>query len=138
MIFSYFLVADMFLYVGVSGCPHVCTPLYIHMPPCLYAPRGVHTPHMPLYSSVHLYVSWRLCMLWGVVMGSPLCWDTSPYTTHVWRYLPFNYTSTLSCWFPVHQYVSGISVCYVGISLLSARVWGVSPISLWGVGGIST
>ena len=31
---------------------------------------------------------------------------------------PLNYTPTLSHWFPVHQYVSGISVCYVGISLL--------------------
>ena len=54
----------------------------------------------------------------GVVMGSPLCWDTLPYITPVWGCLPFNYTPTLSHWFPVHQYVSGISVCYVGISLL--------------------
>ena len=60
-------------------------------------------------------------------MGSTLCWDTLPYITPVWGCLPFITTSTLSHWFPVHQYVSGISVCYVGISLLSGRVWGCFP-----------
>ena len=39
-------------------------------------------------------------MLWGVVMGSPLCYDTLPYIAPVWGCLPFNYTPTLSHWFP--------------------------------------
>ena len=38
-----------------------------------------------------------------------------PCTTPVWGCLPSFKPPTLSCWFPVHQYVSGISVCYVGI-----------------------
>ena len=110
--------------------PHVCTPhMFIH-------PQGCTCPHMPQYSSASVCF-WRLCMSWGVVMGSPLCWDTLPYITPVWGCLPFDYTPTLSHWFPAHWYVSGISVCYVGISLLSGRVWGCFPIS-WGVRGIST
>ena len=46
---------------------------------------------------------------------------------------PLHYTPTPSHWFPAHWYVSGISVCYVGISLLSGRVWGCFPHQL-GVG----
>ena len=38
-----------------------------------------------------------------------------PYTTLVWGCLPFIGTPMLSCCFPVHWYVLGISVCYVGI-----------------------
>ena len=40
---------------------------------------------------------------------------------------------TLSHWFPVHWYVSGISVCYVGISLLLKGL-GVFPPSVRGLG----
>ena len=70
--FSYFLVAGTFI---LRGCldipmfiqpPYDCMPLYIHTPP------GVYTPPYAPYSSVPLCVFWRLCMLWGVVMG-PLC-----------------------------------------------------------------
>ena len=131
-------MVGMFLYLG-----GVWTSSHIHMPPvysyaliCSYAPRGVHTPHMPPIL-LCLCVFWRLCMLWGVVMGSPLCCDILPYITPVWGCLPFIYTPTLSCWFPVHQYVSGISVCYVGISLLLKGL-GVFPHQLGHRGGIST
>ena len=73
-------------------------------------------------------------MLWGVVMGSPLCWDTLPYITPVWGCLPFNYTPTLSCCFPVHQYVLGISVCYVDIFPSVRKGLGVFPPSVGGLG----
>ena len=76
---------------------------------------------------------WRLCMLWGVVMGSPLCWDTSLTSPLFGGASPLITAPTLSCWFPVHWYVSGISVCYVGIFLLlkGLGVWmKISPLHL--------
>ena len=78
--------------------PHtfVCCPI------CLYTPRGVHAPHMPPYASMPLCVLEDLHVV-GVVMGSPLCWDTLPYIALVLGCLPF-ITPTLSHWFPVHQY----------------------------------
>ena len=54
-------------------------PLYIHMPPAPYAP---HTLLCLCVILEALYVV-------GVVMGSPLCWDTLPYITPVWGCLPF-------------------------------------------------
>ena len=101
-VFSYFLVTGMFLYLGLSGHPPHSYAPYICMPSVhSYTPRGVH-PHMSPYSSVPLCVFWRLCMLWGVGMGSPLCWDTLPYITPVWGCLPLITPPTLSHWFPVH------------------------------------
>ena len=44
---------------------------------------------------------------------------------------PLNYTPTLTCWFHVYWYVSGISVCYVGMSLLLKGL-GVFPHQLGG------
>ena len=113
--------------------PNSYTPIHLYVPCMFVCPRV----YMPPYAPILFYASvcfWRLCMLWGVVMGSPLCWDTFSYITPVWGCLPFITTPTLSCWFPVHWYVSGISVCYVGISLLSGRVWGCFPHQLgdWG------
>ena len=64
----------MFLYLGCLDA-HVCTPPYICMPHTFVHPRGVHAPHMP--HTLLCLCFWRLCMLWVVVMGSPLCWDTS-------------------------------------------------------------
>ena len=43
----------------------------------LYAPRGVHTPYMPPILFCASVCFWRLCIMWGVIMGFPLCWDTS-------------------------------------------------------------
>ena len=106
--------------------PHSYAPIH------LYTPRGVHTLHMP-----HTLLC--ICVFLEalhVVVGSnglPFVLGHLPYTTTVWGCLPFNYTPTLSHWFPVHQYVSGISVCYVGISLLLKGL-GVFPMS-WGVWG---
>ena len=108
------------------------------MPPHLYIPCMFIHPHMfihPPYALILFYASvcfWRLCMLWGVVMGSP-CVVTPSLTSPLFGGASPLTSPTLSSWFPVHQYVSGISVCYVGISLLSGRVWVCFPIS-WGVG----
>ena len=102
------------------------------MPPCLYAPCKFVHPHMPPYSSVHLCVfgGFACC---GGCNGLPFVLGHFPYITPVLGCLPFNNTPTLSHWFPVHHYVSGISVCYVGISLLLKGL-GVFPTS-WGVWG---
>ena len=90
---------------------------------------------MPPYAP---YSFMPLCVFGGFACcggcnGLPFVLRHLPYITPVWGCLPFNYIPTLSHWFPVHQYVSGISVCYVGISLLSGRVWGCFPLS-WGWG----
>ena len=84
-------------------CPHtfIC-PLDIHTPP--YAP-------IVLCASV---CSQRFCMLWGVVSGS-LCVRTLSLH-HPYMGVPPSFASpTLNCCFPVHWYVLGILVCYVGI-----------------------
>ena len=83
-VFSYFLVAGMFYTWGVYICmpPYVCTPPYIHTPPRVYMP-----PYAPILFCASVYF-WRFCMLWGIIMGSPLCWDTLPYITPVWGFLP--------------------------------------------------
>ena len=72
-------------------------------------------------------------MLWGVVMGSPLCWDTLPYTTPVWGCLPFITPphsvigSLCISMFQGYQYVMwAFPFCQEGFG-------GVSPIS-WGGG----
>ena len=68
-VFSYFLVVGMFLYLGgVWTPPHLYTPmfvcpLYIHTPP-----RGVHTPHRPPCSSVHLHGFGAFACCGGVVI----------------------------------------------------------------------
>ena len=72
-------------------------------------------------------------MLWEGCNGLPFVLGHPPLYHPYLGVPPLYYTPTLSHCFPVHQYVSGISVCYVGISLLSGRVWVVSPIS-WGWG----
>ena len=107
------------------------------MPPCLYtsiclyAPRGVHTPICPLlfYASVCF---WRLCMLWGVVMGSLLCWDTLLYITPDWGCLPFIT--------PPHSVIGSLCIgMFRDISMLCGHFpsvrkgLGVFPIS-WGWG----
>ena len=101
-VFSYFSGRHV-LYLGVSGCPHICTPPYICMPPGVYMP-----PYAP-YSSMPLCVFWRLCMLWALVMG---CWDTFPYITPVWGCLPFNCTAHTQSLVPC------ASVCFRDISML--------------------
>ena len=90
--------------------PHLYTP-YIHMPPvCLYAPRGVHTPHMPPYSSMPLCVFWRLCMLWGC-NGLPFVLGHPPLSTPVGVASPLLH--------PPHSVVGSCAlVCFRDISML--------------------
>ena len=76
-VFSYFLVAGMFLYLGVSGHPHICTPPYVHIPCMFIHPLGVYTPPICPHTPVHLCIFGGFACCGGVVMGSPLCWDTS-------------------------------------------------------------
>ena len=102
----------MFFILG--GC--LKTPTFV-CPHMFICPQECTHPHMPPYSSVHLCVFGGLHVV-GVVMGSPLCWDTSLTPPLFGGASPSFTPHTLSCWFPVHWYVSGISVCYVGISLL--------------------
>ena len=110
--------------------PHLYAP-YICMPPvCSYAPRSVHTPICP-YSSVPCVFGGFACC--GGCNGLPFVLEQPPLHHPCLGVPPINYTPTLSCWFPVHRYVSGISVCYVGISLLLKRL-GVFPPSVGGWG----
>ena len=104
-------------------CPH----MFVH-------PQGCTHPHMPPILICASVCSQRLCMLWGSCKGLPFVLGHLPYNTPIWGCLPFNYTPTLSCWFPVHQYVSGISVCYVGI-FPSVEVFGGVPPINWGFRG---
>ena len=78
-VFSYFLVVGMFLYLGgVWMPPCLYTPSYIHMPPIhLYTPRGVHTPHRPPSSSVHLHGFGAFACCGGLLSTLNVCWDTS-------------------------------------------------------------
>ena len=94
------------------------------------APRGVH-PHMPPYSNASVFGGLACC---GDCNRLPFVLRHLPYSPLIGGASPFNYTPTLSYWFPVHLYVSGISVCYVGISLLSGRVLGCFLPSVGGLG----
>ena len=108
---------------------------FIH-PHLFVCPQGCTYPHMP-HTLLCLCVFLEALHVVGVVMGSPLCWDTLPYITPVWGASPLIPLHTLSHWFPALQYVSGISVCYVGISLLLGRVWGCFPHQLgWGASAL--
>ena len=70
--FSHFLVAGMFY---TWGC--LDTPTFIH-PHTFVCPLYISMPLCPILFCASVCF-WGLCMLWGVVMGSPLCWDTLPY-----------------------------------------------------------
>ena len=108
-----------------SYTPYIHTNLYICMPP------GVHTPicpHTPLY----LCVLEALHVL-GVVMGSPLCWDTLPYITPVWGCLPFitpphSITGSFCIgMFQGYQYVMwAFPFCHEGLGVFSPSVRGIS------------
>ena len=103
-------------------------PLYICMPQwCTNTPICPHTPLCICMFLEALHVV-------GGCNGLPFVLGHFPYTTPIWGCIPFNYTPTLSCWFPVHWSVSGISVCYVGIFPSVEGFGDVLPIS-WGVWG---
>ena len=109
-VFSYFLVAGMFLYLGgVWLPPCLYAPVHLYIPHNIVYPRGVNTPKCP-HTLLCICVLLEALHVVGGCNGLPLCWDTS-------------LTPPL--------YVSGISVCYVDISLLLMPFGGVPPIS-WG------
>ena len=114
--------------------------------PCLYAPicsyapfvhmpQGVYTPPYAPYSSASV-CSQRLCMLWGVVRGSP-CVRTLPLHHPCMGVPPLH-------WHPPHSVVASLCIGmfwgyqYVlwAFSLL-LRGLGLFPPSVGGFGGIS-
>ena len=100
-------------------CP-ICLYTSIH----LYTPRGVYTQYPP-FSSVHLYVLRGFCMLWGGCKGPPYMLNTYLTPPPVWGCLSFSLHPHSFIGSPVHWYVSGISVCHMGIFPLC-----------WGFGGV--
>ena len=110
--------------------PTFVCPLYVCMPL-----RGVHTPHISPYSSVHLYVLRGFCMLWGVVRGllhvryilytSP-CMGVSPL-----MFIPTHPLASLC----IGMFWGYLYVIW-GIFPLCWGFWGCSPV-FWGFGGIS-
>ena len=111
--------------------PHICMPPYICTPPYVCMPQGCTClpicPHtllcLCILEALHVVGG---CNGFHFVLGHP------PLHQPCLGCLPFITPPTLSHWFPAHQYVSRISVCYVGISLLSGRVWGCFPHQLGG------
>ena len=126
----------MFLYLGVSGCPHICTPPYVHMPPYICTPpRGVHIPIGPMLFCAPAWF-WCICMLWGVVICLNVCWDTSLTLPLFGGCLPFITPPTLHCWFPLYCYSQGYWYLMWAFPLLLKGV-GVLPHHLGRFGGTS-
>ena len=124
---------------GVSGCPYICMPHTFLCPHTFICLPGVYTPPYVPHTPVHLYVirgSQRLLHVVGGCKGSHYVLGHFPYTTPVCGCLPSVAPPHLVVGFPMHWYVSGISMSCGHFSLLLG-VWG-SPIS-WGFWGhIST
>ena len=99
-------------------------------------PRGVHTPTCPPYSCASV-CSQRLLHVVGDCKGPPYMLDTSFTPPPVWGCFHFRFYPHPFVGFPVHWYVLGISVCYMGNISLMLGVWGVPP-SVGGFGGINT
>ena len=116
-------------------CPHVCMPPVHLYTPYIHSPQGCTYPHMPPYSASVCF--WRLCMLWGVVMGSPLCWDTS-LTPTLFGVPPLQFHPHTQSLVPYAL------VCFRDINMLCGHFpsvegfGGVLLISWGGLGGIST
>ena len=97
-------------------------PLHLYTPICLYAPytfvclTGVYTPpYAPILLCASVCSSEALHVVGGF-NGIPFVLGHFPYTTPVWQDPPLQlHPPHLVVGFPVHWYVSGISVCYVGI-----------------------
>ena len=119
----------MFLYLGMSGHPHIHTPICLYTP-YICTPPGVYThPICPiLFCACVFLVALHVV---GVVMA-PLCVGTPPL------HHPFGGASPSirpphSVIVPCALVCSGISVYYVGISLLLKGL-GVFPhqLGVWG------
>ena len=113
--------------------PNVCMPhTFIH-PPYVCTPPGVYTSPICLHTPLCLCVLETLHVVGGC-NGLSFVLGHHPLHHPCLGVPPLYYSHTLSHWFPMHQYVSGISVCHVGISLLSGRFWGCFPHQLGGWG----
>ena len=111
--------------------PHLYAPCMFICPHIFVCPQGCTPPYASILFCASVWF-WRLCMLWGC-NGLPFVLGHPPLHHPCLGVPPLNYTPTLSHWFPVHLYVSGILVCYVGISLLLKGL-GVFPHQLGGWG----
>ena len=121
----------MFLYLGVSGHPHVCMPHTLYTPCMFIHPQGCTPPYAPILFCASVFL--EALHVVGGCNGIPFVLGHLPYTIPVWGASPSITPPTLSYWFPVHWYVSGISICYMGISLLLKGL-GVFPHQLGGLG----
>ena len=123
--FLLFLEVGMFYTWGLSACA-----LHLYAPYVLYAlihstPLEVYTPpyvpHTPL--CICMFSEDSACC--GVDKGPLTCWTTSFTPPPVWGCLPICLQPHSFIGFPVHQYVSGISVCDVGNNSHMLGVWGM-------------
>ena len=111
--------------------PPICMPHTFICPHMFVHPQGCTCPP---YAPILFYASVFLEALHvvGVVMGSPLCWDTLPYITVFGGASPLLHPQTQSL-------VPCASVCFRDISMLCGHFpsvrkgLGCFPIS-WGVG----
>ena len=110
-------------------CSYVAICLYT--PVHLYTPRGLHTPTCPPYSCVSVCSEASACC-GGVVRGPLTCWKP-PLHLPCMGVPPLQLTPPTLISFPVHWYVSGISMSYGHFSL-KLVVWGCPPSvgGLWG------
>ena len=110
----------MFIHPHTFICPHM-----------FICPQGCTHPHMPPIFCASVFGGVACC---GGCNGLPFVLEHPPLHQPCLGVPSLKLHPTLSHWFPVHWYVSGISVCYVGFSLLSGRVWGCFPHQLGGLG----
>ena len=91
-------------------------PIELYAPIHSYTPRGVHTPIIPPYSSVHLCVfgGFACC---GGGNGLPFVLGHLPYTPPVWGCLLFNYTPLTQLLVPC------VLVCFRDISMLCGHIY---------------
>ena len=111
---------------------HLYTPCMFVFPLYICTPPGCTHPHMP-HTLLFLCVFLEALHVVGGCNGFPFVLGQPPLHHPCLGVPPLNYTPMLSHLFPVHWYVSGISVCYVGISLLLKGL-GVFPPSVGGWG----
>ena len=115
--------------------PTFVCPIYSYTPKHLYTP-GVYNPHMsPILLCICMFSEASACC-GGVVRGPLTYWTLSLHLPLYGGASPSVYAHSFVS-FPVHQYVSGISVCHMGIFPLCWGL-GVFPHLLGDLGGIST
>ena len=113
----------MFLYLGVSGHPYVCTPPVHLYTPCTFL--GSDSPICPILLCICMLSEASECC--REVVGPLTCWTPPP----VWGASPYVLHPHSVVCFLVHLYVSGISAYDMGNISLMLGVWVCSPI-YWG------